>query len=710
MFNLSFLRPLFLGAMAFTAIPVLIHLLHRRNVPVLQFSLVQFLLQSHRRRQKFLRLHNLLLLAVRIGILALLALLFASPVLFARWLPFFTREVPVSRIVLLDDSPSMALRDARSPTTPSLWKRAQSEALAVLDNQRPQDEVLVLLASQATRGQSGKLHPPYSGDKRLIEESSPYMGTVNMTRAIETAVTLLDGAGHVDRELCVVSDFFSSSFTDFKTLRINPKISVKTIDVSTASPDNVAVEDVSFTPSIIAQGQPVTFSVRAVNTGVVPRLDYPVTFTVNGIKVQEQRCSLQPDRAFEFTFVYRFETSGVNEVTFSGGADDYLPDNSFDATVAVSDVFFVLAVSGTTSPVRSDDEVFYLNTSLNPLDVPDLEQGMIIQPVRITPEELQTVDLNRFDVVCLADVGSLASEAVDRLESYVESGGGLALFPGESVVPQVFNATIGELAPAPLVEAVGDLNDQDSVFHLSDLDVNHPVFAAFQGSTARSLSIPNFHRFFTIHHEAFSAETRVLARFDRESPALIERKIGKGTCIMAAFPVDADWSDLPHHPVFPPLVHQIFHYLNRQRMVQERPVTAGNPFHRSVSETSPGMVIILHRPTGTAEQIKLKATSRLFFIDIPDTAPPGHYRLELVYPEMGREETLRFATTIPAEESRFDPLSPEAMKALGGKGQTVTPRSDLLSWPLQTPLALLLIGFLCMENVVCALYTRRWSE
>ena len=72
MFNLSLMRPFYLGALAFTAIPILIHLLHRRKIKVLPFPFVRFLIQSYKRRQRFLRIHNILLLLVRIAVLCLL--------------------------------------------------------------------------------------------------------------------------------------------------------------------------------------------------------------------------------------------------------------------------------------------------------------------------------------------------------------------------------------------------------------------------------------------------------------------------------------------------------------------------------------------------------------------------------------------------------------------------------------------------------------
>ena len=81
MFGIAFLSPLFLiGAIA-AAVPILLHLFHRKTEVVIDFPAVQLLTRApvhqHRRR----RLRELLLLALRVVALVLLAVSFARPYL-----------------------------------------------------------------------------------------------------------------------------------------------------------------------------------------------------------------------------------------------------------------------------------------------------------------------------------------------------------------------------------------------------------------------------------------------------------------------------------------------------------------------------------------------------------------------------------------------------------------------------------------------------
>ena len=79
MFGVSFLSPLFLVGAVAAAVPILLHLFHRKTEIVIDFPAVSLLkrapVQQHRRR----RLRELLLLALRVVALVLLALSFARP-------------------------------------------------------------------------------------------------------------------------------------------------------------------------------------------------------------------------------------------------------------------------------------------------------------------------------------------------------------------------------------------------------------------------------------------------------------------------------------------------------------------------------------------------------------------------------------------------------------------------------------------------------
>src|SRR5215510_8828637 len=79
MFGLSFLSPLFLAGAAAAAIPLVLHLFFRRAEPVVDFAAMRFLRGAPVEQARRRRLHELLLLALRVAALLLLAFAFARP-------------------------------------------------------------------------------------------------------------------------------------------------------------------------------------------------------------------------------------------------------------------------------------------------------------------------------------------------------------------------------------------------------------------------------------------------------------------------------------------------------------------------------------------------------------------------------------------------------------------------------------------------------
>ena len=102
--GLTFLSPLFLIGVIAAAVPILLHLFHRKTEVVIDFPAVSLLkrapVQQHRRR----RLRELLLLALRVVALVLLALSFARPYFSGVVAP---DSVPLT-VIAVDTSMSMS--------------------------------------------------------------------------------------------------------------------------------------------------------------------------------------------------------------------------------------------------------------------------------------------------------------------------------------------------------------------------------------------------------------------------------------------------------------------------------------------------------------------------------------------------------------------------------------------------------------------------
>src|ERR1041384_6635138 len=107
--GISAVSPALLWGSLAVASPIIIHLLSKRKFKIVDWAAMDFLLEANRRNRRRVRLENLLLLLLRCLAVLLIAALVARPFLTpsgaaAAALKAGSQE----RIILLDDSPSMA--------------------------------------------------------------------------------------------------------------------------------------------------------------------------------------------------------------------------------------------------------------------------------------------------------------------------------------------------------------------------------------------------------------------------------------------------------------------------------------------------------------------------------------------------------------------------------------------------------------------------
>jgi hypothetical protein len=100
---IAFLHPWALAGLAAAAIPVLLHLLARREPPTVVFPAVRYLITTTREHQRRLKLQNLLLLLLRTLLIVALVLAAAGPTLPIRGV---AGHAPGALVVIVDNSPS----------------------------------------------------------------------------------------------------------------------------------------------------------------------------------------------------------------------------------------------------------------------------------------------------------------------------------------------------------------------------------------------------------------------------------------------------------------------------------------------------------------------------------------------------------------------------------------------------------------------------
>jgi hypothetical protein len=136
---IEFLHPWALAGLAAAAIPVLLHLLARREPPTVVFPAVRYLITTTQEHLRRLKLQNLLLLAVRTALIAVLVLAAAGPTVPRSGLP---NHAPSALVLVIDNSPSSGAVVAGT----SRLARLQDAARTVLSRATGDDALWLVTA------------------------------------------------------------------------------------------------------------------------------------------------------------------------------------------------------------------------------------------------------------------------------------------------------------------------------------------------------------------------------------------------------------------------------------------------------------------------------------------------------------------------------------------------------------------------------------
>ena len=175
------------------------------------------------------------------------------------------------------------------------------------------------------------------------------------------------------------------------------------------------------------------------------------------------------------------------------------------------------------------------------------------EPVIITPQQLNTADVSKYQVVYLVNVVDVSDEVWNKLEAFVKVGGGLAVVLGTTEIqsPKYNRAAAQQILPARL-----DTWQSFGSYKFSVDRREHPVFWKYRqfqdyDAFASFQNDNNVYRFWRLTDRA--GDSSVAASFtdpDR-SPAIIDRPHGLGRTVMLATAVhlaesnSARWNDLP---------------------------------------------------------------------------------------------------------------------------------------------------------------------
>ncbi len=544
--GLTFLNSTFLFAALAALLPLIIHMLSRRQVKTVDFSSLLFLKELERRKVRRVRIRQILLLIIRSLIILCAVLALARPTLSGLG-SGTASHAKTSVAIVLDTSASM---DRRSDDEP-LFDRARGRAEDIAQLLGDGDEAFLVSAGRPAR----ELLPAgtFSVDvlRDALGTAAPTGAGTDYAAAITRSLALLAESRNLNRELYVVGDMQRTGWEPLSHARVSPSNEVGT-DPGAEPPrifllpvesvlGNRAAGAVRVERKYGGAAGAVSITAAIVNHATVAA-DIPVRLVIDGVHVGQSGVSLGPGAAGTASFSTVVDDSGWHEGRIELPDDALDADNTRHFVIPPSHRMDVLLVSAPGAP--ADRDAYYIKRALDPSGARDPYACAEVPTTALAYQEH-----GRFEVVVLANVGRLDSGAEQWLFEHLKRGGGVAAVLGGLTDVRYWNELLpAELGAGAIIEPV----ERRSGLRIAPAGVGHPLLSGLVFGE-RLIDDATVTRAF----RAEPAGAEIVLELPGVGPLLtVTRPDRGGRAAVLYTGLDGTWNDLPKSGLLVPILHR----------------------------------------------------------------------------------------------------------------------------------------------------------
>lgn len=710
-----FLNPWMLLGLAGMALPVLVHLLSRKKYDVVLWGAMQFL-QPGRNARRRIRIEELLLMLLRIGLIVVLVIALARP-WFSGSLAGRLTSRPDSDIVLvIDSSYSTDHRGmARTPHQAGLaWCRD------LLKESGPGDSIGVV----DVRSQVRTIGSGLSVDRRFLNDALESLpapsGTSRLREGILRGLQMAALGTHASRHLVVVTDgqalpWQSADERFWLQLEELQRQSTVPVDLwlvntqkQKARPANDSLDRLQLSRELTVVDFPVRIRTRLKNTGGRASSSRKAFLEVDGQRLAEavQTVRLEPEGQATIEFEHRFATTGSHVVRVVVDEDQLPVDDRAAAVVAVTEALPVLLVDGSPSPQAVRSETFFARSALSAAG--NRTPWVAARTVNWTAFRRES--LGNAQVLLLANVPRLSDSQLAVVREFVEAGGGLAVTLGDQIDSdwysrQFFAGGAGLLPARPESQQQASLARDAAPVTIQSDSLLLPWISRFQAggdvgflearytgwfrlsfeapAVAASSSTPPAGSLPSADPEPARPPAVVAARLTGGDPLLVSRRFGRGEVALLASTIDADWNTLPARPDYVAFLHELVFQLASGRIA--RNVDAGTPLTFPIPAADQADAFVMSTPDGGEQPVTAAGDAGRALIRFDHTIEPGIYRLKprtdaAARGAAGPQRDEAFCVEFDRSESDLTPLTDERFAELtqSGRFRAIDNPQDLL--------------------------------
>ncbi len=696
---MTFVSAAFLLAVAAGAIPVVLHMINRQQAKKLPFSTLRFLRISAEKTRRRKRIHDVLLMLMRMAVLILIAIGLAEPTITT--LGSFWGSGASAVAILVDNSASMGVVDQGRPR----FETARRAAREILNELADGDQIALMLTGGPELAEQGRLQRTQDKILQMLDQAEVSYERADLAMKLQEARNLLARTDARHKQIFVLTDMQQLSWEGLSDTSANqpeasarkgesasssqPEASARTAESTSDQPEasartaesadgddipvifvdchrdpkpDVAVTGLEVSAAVPVAGLPIGVSAEVFNASSVPQKRLLELYIDGAKESTSPELEIAPDGRVKHDFEFSFKRGGMHhgEVRLVGEDGSRYDDQRYFA-MEVDQGIPVAIVKSRRHEIPYLEDTFYLEQALAPARTGG---SWAIRTTTLTADELLSEPLSEYKVVFCVNLEAPDADTAQRLRSYVTGGGNLFWIAGDNVDPAAYNAMNeeagGQLLPAPLVDvrlpAAGD--DRDS-WHIASLDEGHTAMRQLADPPAlyQTVLIYKHLRMDT----AQAAQARVLARLDDGEALLAQATVEQGTVTMLAASAHVGWSNLPVRPIFLPMFARLTFDLAGAEQARHQTL-AGAPLILQMDQELQPLTVEIRPPSGamirrTTQPVAGRPGQEFTY---GDTHAVGIYTLQLL--DAARPATIAYSVNFDADEADPKTFTQEEIK------------------------------------------------
>ena len=528
------------------SIPIVLHILNKARPKKVNWAAMELLQKTTQQQSKKIKLEDWLLMVLRCLTFLLVALAMMRLV-FVNSSDLFSgasREL----ILVIDSSYSM-----NHGQYESRFDLAKKKAMKIVNSLPSGSKISLVTIGDEPEVLIRHKDPSEISLERYFAALEAKPEGFGLEVSLSVLDELLNESDSANREVIFLTDAQKRSWCENsesaieKFAELGQKASISLLPLGDESYENLALSDFHMTSGACRSGGFINLSAKIINHGESLATASIELFHNSNIVDVTSVSSLQPKEERLLRFGVQLESSGPNRFQLSLESDNLEDDNSAYLAIDVPDKLKVLIVEGSPGAGR------YLELATQ-LERSGYAEGLICTVSLASLVSAEQIEKN--DVVVLADVGDLDEENIKILDEKVRNGAGLLVYAGVNMDAFSAEQIIGRLVTMDWEKRVSPEDGQNHQIRVSPQSDQLGLELRRLEAEILDCKVNGFHQVQT------AADSKILLELDIGNPLLFMQEIERGKLAIFTTGADREWSSLPLNPAGPILFHLLLQELS----------------------------------------------------------------------------------------------------------------------------------------------------